>query len=62
MSLWKQRFHFISGSEIESFNTQIDETKYQDSGGWLKAYGDDENSFILINCANVECVEFEKVE
>lgn len=61
MSLWKERFHFVSGLQIEGFEINIDESKYEYPGKWLKVDGDDENSFILINLENVECIEFKEV-
>lgn len=62
MSLWKERFHLVSGAIIEAFNGHFRENKYRHDDGWIKAQGDDENSFVLINLANIECIEFEKVE
>lgn len=63
MSLWAERFHFASGKELESFNTNINDSIHiYRTCKWIEKPGDDENNFIMVNLENVDCIEFERVE
>ena len=62
MSLWKETFHFTSGSEIETYNENVSIRKYYNDSGWIRINAKTEGDFALINLSNVEIIEFEKVE
>lgn len=62
MNDWKATFHLKSGIGIETYDSKFEPNKLNDKKGWVKINGESENKFALINLANVEFIEMEKVE
>lgn len=62
MNDWKATFSFKSGIGIETYDSKFEPNKFKDTNGWVKVNGESENKFVLINLANVEFIEMERVE